>query len=108
MYISSCFEKEKEIVECSNELISFHSEVIETPFNFQESFTNNKLKKIPIKIILSDNEEVASTDNNSEPLENNSSENYSPSPLQNFTEGFIRFSNSNINNFKIGKILCYF
>lgn len=102
-----CLGNDKEKGECSSELVNSHSEATEKPFDFQESFNNNKLKKIPIKIILSENEEIASTQNNTEPTENNYSGNYSPSPLQNLTESFIKFSDSNINNFKIGKLLFF-
>ncbi len=106
---TSCFEREKELGECSNEHNSFNSDMIERNISFpnSENFFNNKHKKIPIKIILSENEEVISTENNTEPFENNTSGNNSPSPLQNFTENFIRFSNTNINNFTIGKIIYF-
>ena len=101
---TSWFEKEKDRGECSHEHINYNSDVIEKINSLNEMICANKPKKIPIKIILTDNEEVISTENNTEPFENNSSGNVSLSPIPNFTENFIRFSNSNINNFTIGKI----
>jgi len=99
---ASCSDKEKETGECSNE----HSVIISDFPEKNNASINivlpNTGKKIPIKIILSENEEVTSTENNTEPFENNSSGNLTPSPIQNFTESFIRFSNSNMNNFSIG------
>ena len=104
---TSCFEKEKEIGECS---LKYDTTNNNNDYPIKINLTNdlifsNQGKKIPIKIILSENEEVVSTANNTEPFENNSSGNVTPSPMQNFTENFIKFSNSNINNFTIGNTL---
>ena len=106
---TSCFEKVKEIGECSNDFNSFNSELIEKniTFNSNEAFLN-KPKKIPIKIILSENEEVLSTKNNSEQLDNTASLDNSPSQIPNLTENFIKFSNSNTSNIIIGNYIFRF
>lgn len=105
---TSCLEKEKETGESSKENTSFNSD-----FPEKSNLTNDKVfpntgKKIPVKIILCENEEVNSTQNGTEPFENNSSGHLTPSPLPNLTENFIRFSSSNINNFSIGNYLSLF
>ena len=106
---TSCFEKEKEIAECSNDYNSFNSELIEKNFTFNTNETFfNKPKKIPIKIILSENEEVISTKNNTEQFDNTTSGNNSPSQIPNLTENFIKFSNTNISNIIIGNYLFRF
>ncbi len=99
---TSCLEKEKETGECSKENTSYNSDFPEKLNSNNDIILPNTGKKIPVKIILSENEEVNSTHNCTEPFENNSSGHLSPSTLQNLTENFIRFSNSNINNFYIG------
>ena len=104
---TTCFEKHRELgdisksINDSNSLISDSFEKNNT-FNSNESFLF-KPKKIPITIILSENEEVISTQNNSEQFDNTASVNNSPSQIQNFTENFIKFSNSNTSNITIGK-----
>lgn len=99
---ASCPEKEKEPGECSKENTSLNSDLPEKLNSNNDVIFSNAGKKIPVRIILSENEEVNSTQNGTEPFENNSSGHLTPSPLQNLTENFIRFSNSNINNFSIG------
>ena len=76
--------------------------------DFSERFSNkekyfNKPKKIPIKIILSEYEEITSTENNTEPFDFNSCGNLSPSINENLTNNFIKFSNANSNNYSLGK-----
>lgn len=105
---TSCLDKEKEIGECSKENTCNSSEYPEKLNSSNEIIFPNAGKKIPVKIILCENEEVNSTQNGTEPFENNSSGNLTPSPLQNLTENFIRFSSSNINNFSIGDNIIVF
>ena len=105
---ASCPEKEKEPGECSKENTSLNSDLPEKLNSNNDVIFSNAGKKIPVKIILSENEEVNSTQNGTEPFENNSSGHLTPSPLQNLTENFIRFSNSNINNFSIGNLNLFF
>jgi hypothetical protein len=105
---TSCLEKEKETGECSKENTSNNSDYQEKLYSNTDIIFSNAGKKIPVRIILCENEEVNSTQNGTEPFENNSSGHLTPSPLQNLTENFIRFSNSNINNFSIGNIFRVF
>lgn len=97
------FEKERDLGEWSNESNSFNSDFLERNISLQqnEAFFF-KPKRIPIKIILSDNEEVISTKTPSEQFEFSSSLNNSPGHIQNFTESFIKFSNGNVTNILIG------
>jgi hypothetical protein len=102
---TGCFESDKFNREGKNKLSCFTSNNIyknQTHPNEDIKFSNRG-KKIPIKIILSENEEVLST-YNSECYENNSSGITTPFPIQNSTENYLKFSNSKINNFSIGII----
>ena len=103
---NTCFEKHRDLGESINDNISFNSELYRSEknntFNSNESFLF-KPKKIPIKIILSENEEVISTQNNSEQFDTTNSVNNSPSQIQNFTENFIKFSNTNTSNVTMSK-----
>ena len=99
---TSCLEREKEPSLYSNEHTCQAYDIQD--YNLYQSETFQKLKKIPIKIILSDNEEVYSTaEMQGETFDKNSSGSSSPSGLENLTTNFIRFSNTNVNNFTIGK-----
>jgi hypothetical protein len=108
---NSCFEHQKDSGESLYDSNSFNSESFEkmnsvTSINNIYPNSNEafifKPKKIPIKIILSENEnengEVISTQYNSEQLDNTASLNFSPFQIQNFTENFVKFSNTNTTN----------
>jgi hypothetical protein len=117
---NTCFEQQKDSGESIYDSNSFNSESFEkmnSVYSITNTYTNSneaflfKPKKIPIKIILSENEndnlnvEVISTQNNSEQLDHTASLNFSPSQIQNFTENFIKFSNTNTSEVTMRKKL---